>query len=122
MVILVPLSFLRRLDSLRHTSYVALFSCGEYLLAHKMTSRAESLACSIPRLDCDRVPLLSLERDETTRRNTSHQDHTQLCFNVPYPSFCFHLCPERNVPSPHLVRNTRIDVKGERVTAISHFQ
>lgn len=29
MAILVPLSFLRRLDSLRHTSYVALFSVGE---------------------------------------------------------------------------------------------
>ena len=29
MVVLVPLSYLRRLDSLRHTSYVALFSCGE---------------------------------------------------------------------------------------------
>jgi amino acid permease len=43
MVILVPLSFLRRLDSLRHTSYIALFSCGEYLLAHKLKSRAESL-------------------------------------------------------------------------------
>jgi amino acid permease len=44
MVILVPLSFLRRLDSLRHTSYIALFSCGKYLLAHKMTSRAKYLA------------------------------------------------------------------------------
>jgi len=29
MVILVPLSYLRRLDSLRHASYIALFSCGE---------------------------------------------------------------------------------------------
>ena len=44
MAILVPLSFLRRLDSLRHTSYIALFSCGECLLAHKMMSRAECLA------------------------------------------------------------------------------
>lgn len=35
MVVLVPLSFLRRLDSLRHTSYVALFSCGECLVPHK---------------------------------------------------------------------------------------
>jgi len=34
MVILVPLSFLRRLDSLRHTSYVALFSCGKYRFAY----------------------------------------------------------------------------------------
>jgi amino acid permease len=30
MAILVPLCFLRRLDSFRHTSYVALFSVGEY--------------------------------------------------------------------------------------------
>lgn len=29
MLILIPLAFLRRLDSLRHTSYVALFSVGE---------------------------------------------------------------------------------------------
>lgn len=37
MVVLVPLSYLRRLDSLRHTSYIALFSCGEYhsSLPHK---------------------------------------------------------------------------------------
>jgi Transmembrane amino acid transporter protein len=32
MIVLVPLSFLRRLDSFRHTSYIALFSCGQYLL------------------------------------------------------------------------------------------
>lgn len=37
MVVLIPLSYLRRLDSLRHTSYIALFSCGEYhsSLGHK---------------------------------------------------------------------------------------
>lgn len=29
MVVLIPLAFLRRLDSLRHTSYIALFSVGE---------------------------------------------------------------------------------------------
>ena len=29
MLPLVPLTFLRRLDSLRHTSYIALFSVGE---------------------------------------------------------------------------------------------
>ena len=29
MIVLAPLSFFRRLDSLRHTSYIALFSCGE---------------------------------------------------------------------------------------------
>lgn len=29
MVVLVPLAFLRKLDSLRHTSYIALFSVGE---------------------------------------------------------------------------------------------
>ncbi len=80
MVILVPLSFLRRLDSLRHTSYIALFSCGKYLLAHKMARRAESLnrslARSIPRLDSDCMPPPPVERDDTTRRNTSHQVHT----------------------------------------------
>ena len=43
MVVLGPLSFLRRLDSLRHTSYIALFSCGEYLLAYVITRCAESL-------------------------------------------------------------------------------
>lgn len=29
MFILIPLSFLRKLDSLRHTSYIAMFSVGE---------------------------------------------------------------------------------------------
>jgi len=37
MFILVPLAFLRRLDSLRHTSYVALFSVGESLLCCEMS-------------------------------------------------------------------------------------
>lgn len=30
MIPLIPLAFMRKLDSLRHTSYVALFSVGEY--------------------------------------------------------------------------------------------
>ncbi len=30
MIPLIPLTFLRKLDSLRHTSYVALFSVGEW--------------------------------------------------------------------------------------------
>lgn len=30
MAVLVPLCFLRHLDSLRHTSYIALFSVGEW--------------------------------------------------------------------------------------------
>lgn len=29
MIVLIPLAFLRRLDSLRHTSYIALFSVGQ---------------------------------------------------------------------------------------------
>ncbi|KAI0251815.1 vacuolar amino acid transporter 5 [Lactifluus subvellereus] len=32
MTVLVPLSFLRRIDSLRHTSYIALFSCAYLVL------------------------------------------------------------------------------------------
>jgi amino acid permease len=35
MIILLPLALLRRLDSLRHTSYVALFSVGELEKAAK---------------------------------------------------------------------------------------
>lgn len=34
MLLLAPLSFLRKLDSLRHTSYIALFSVGE--LSHQL--------------------------------------------------------------------------------------
>lgn len=34
MIVLVPLCFLRRLDSLRHTSYIALFSVGVYISFH----------------------------------------------------------------------------------------
>lgn len=36
MVILVPLAFLRQLNSLRHTSYIALFSVGEF--SHKLNN------------------------------------------------------------------------------------
>jgi amino acid permease len=32
MLVLVPLAFLRRLDSLRHTSYIALFSVGKWII------------------------------------------------------------------------------------------
>lgn len=35
MMVLVPLSFLRHLNSLRHTSYIALFSVGERPLPRK---------------------------------------------------------------------------------------
>ena len=44
MIPLLPLTFLRRLDSLRHTSYIALFSVGEcsessLVLRPRMSSR-----------------------------------------------------------------------------------
>ncbi|KAI0064000.1 hypothetical protein BV25DRAFT_1801277 [Artomyces pyxidatus] len=47
MVILVPLAFLRHLDSLRHTSYVALFSVG-YLLVIVIVCYFRPLAGSTP--------------------------------------------------------------------------
>ena len=45
MIVLVPLSFLRRLDSLRHASYVALFSCGQYFLPFSRLWDADLTAC-----------------------------------------------------------------------------
>jgi amino acid permease len=47
MTVLVPLSFLRRLDSLRHTSYIALFSCGKYPSIHHAV-RYDLLTCFPP--------------------------------------------------------------------------
>jgi len=35
------------------------------------------------------------ERDDTTGGDPSHQVHTKLRFDVPYPGLCFHLCAER---------------------------
>ena len=48
MIVLVPLSFLRRLDSLRHTSYIALFSCGTYSFVHQALRHTNSITGFLP--------------------------------------------------------------------------
>ena len=50
---------------------------------------------SIPRSHRDHVLFPPAERDDTTGGDPSHQVHTKLRFDVPYPGLCFHLCAER---------------------------
>lgn len=62
MVILVPLAFLRQLNSLRHTSYIALFSVGEssYKINNGIVLDPSSLT-SVSSPHCDQVLLLAFE-------------------------------------------------------------
>lgn len=58
MGILFPLSFMRKIDSLRHTSYVALFSVGKLCPTYGMCAKSElTYLNSIPRSCRDRVLL-----------------------------------------------------------------
>jgi hypothetical protein len=97
MVVLVPLSFLRRLDSLRHASYVALFSCGECSSPHQCHRTLTQFPVNFGSISCcdsDCVLFPPDKRDETARRDPPHQVHTQLYLDVPYSSFRFHLRTE----------------------------
>jgi amino acid permease len=63
MLVLVPLAFLRRLDSLRHTSYVALFSVGECDKSVKLVKTpANLLFSSLSGCHCHYLPLPTSER------------------------------------------------------------
>jgi len=91
--ILVPLAFLRRMDSLRHTSYVALFSVGQF---YPSLSRSFGLIipCSISRRDRDSMLLLAATRNAYQRRSSMDSLRTQLCFNLSGSSLRIHLFAE----------------------------
>ena len=69
MLILTPLSFLRKLDQLRHTSYVALFSVGRS--HHLRVSRCPELTvllCSLFGVNCHRLFHMATKRYAAPRR------------------------------------------------------
>jgi hypothetical protein len=94
MIMLAPLGFLRRLDSLRHTSYVALFSVG-------MVARRPLIDYGLKNLHsvpdgCRRLLLLpSFERHSHSWGDTSHSFHAEFCVDFSRTNLCFHLCTER---------------------------
>jgi hypothetical protein len=93
MAILVPLSFLRNLNSLRHTSYISLFAAGGFRLS---TPRPQSLnwCIRIPRRDCDHLLFPTPEGHAGTGGGSSRSLHAQLHHDVPGPGVCFHVRPE----------------------------
>lgn len=106
MLLLVPLSFLRKLDSLRHTSYIAMFSVGE--LRHWFLSidrcRLKYIFDSIPGDYCHHVLLQTSGWCPTSRRSPFDPFHTQLCDHVPCASVCVHVRTECKMLSLILAR------------------
>lgn len=97
MFVLVPLSFLRKLHSLRHTSYIALFAVGRpwFSSSPPNTLLNTTGMHSIPA--GYRHPLLLLAHQEhaCARRNQDHPFHPKLRINFPCAGVRIHLCPER---------------------------
>ena len=96
MVVLVPLSYLRRLDSLRHASYIALFSCGECHI-FLLSNNADLITCflrSVPCFDSNIVLFSPHKRHDTTWGDPFNQVHAQLYLYIPYTGFRLHLLAE----------------------------
>lgn len=94
-LILVPLCFLRHIDSLRHTSYVSLFSASK-AFGFLWVSRA--LRCFIGSIsDRNRytVLLLATERNDVSRRDQACQIPFGFHINISCPGLCVYLCSER---------------------------
>lgn len=96
MVILIPLCFLRRLDSLRHTSYIALFSVGTLCLPDIMARLIFAfLFSSIPCFDCYSLLLRETGWDYRTWGNSPSTFHTKFHLDIPSPGVRFHLLSKR---------------------------
>lgn len=96
MIILVPLCFLRKLDSLRHTSYIALFTVGECITSTRvwMIINVGYLHCSLSCRNRNLLLFLSSWRYCSEGRRIPCKFHNQLHYNIPRTSFWIHLCPE----------------------------
>lgn len=90
MLILVPLSFFRKLDHLRHTSYVAMFSVGE---SHRFCSSLLLKATLVSILGHHRHYMLlqTAERCYTGGKSSFDPFLTQLCEHVPCASICVYV-------------------------------
>ena len=93
MAVLLPLSFLRRLDSLRHTSYVALFAVGK--LPRLACARPTEILHSLSRNYCCRVLCSSTERNHYGWTRLYGALHTQFYIYISGAGFRVHVRTER---------------------------
>jgi len=95
MLVLAPLSFLKHLDSLRHTSFIALFAVGTRIdlwPPDECTDRWRLI--SVP-CRCRNLRLLQTHgRCSGTRGDPPHSLYLHVRVNFPGPGLRFHLCPE----------------------------
>ena len=100
MLILAPLSFLRHLDSLRHTSFIALFAVGTRINPKLPGGCADRKFLISVSCHCCGLWLFQPHgRCSRTRRDPPHSLYPCVRVNFPGPSVCFHLCPERKFGS-----------------------
>ena len=100
MLILAPLAFLRHLNSLRHTSFIALFAVGTRVYSQLLDDCADGWV--LISISCYRCGLWLLQphgRYPGTRGDPPHSLYAHVRVNFPGPSFRFHLCPERKFQS-----------------------
>lgn len=93
MIVLVPLCFLRDLHSLRHTSYIALFSVGKPNPHFNLIRYSDKLLS----ISCRRCRLLlhcTTKRHRATRRSSSHSFYTVVCRHIPSPGVRLYMCSE----------------------------
>lgn len=91
MLLLVPISFLRKLDSFRHTSYIAMFSVCE---SHHWFFIDLLIFDSIPGDYCHQVLLQTSGGCSTGGGNRLNPFHTQLCDHVPCAGVRVHVRAE----------------------------
>ena len=96
MIILVPLCFLRKIDSLRHTSYVAMFSVGELFQRSRFYEFGLKFnSCSVLGHDCHCLLLLPSSWYADQRGGASDKLFAELYNHFPRASLCVHVRPER---------------------------
>lgn len=99
MIVLLPLVFLRKLDSLRHTSYIALFSVGASInfILHRELKYLNfyTSQSSISGRNSCRVLLLPPGRHRSARRDPSYSFHVKFRFHLPSPGVRLYVRPER---------------------------
>jgi hypothetical protein len=124
MGILIPLCFLRRLDSLRHTSYVALFSVGKciHLIGSEVCFHSLLLPInSILGYHRGRVPLSPSQGERGAWRMAPGALHSVVHFYIPGASVRVYLRAERrpsisSLSSPILIYRQLFPIYNELVS------
>ncbi len=81
-VILVPLAFLKHLHSLRHTSYVALFSVGASCPPVLLVPKFSDIAYSLPHNYCHQVLLVAYQEYALSWGSAFDTLYTPLCLDI----------------------------------------